>query len=222
MPYVAPSTVVAGQTYSASAHNVIVNDVIDHEARINQYAGVYTNEAARDAAITSPTEGMRVYLTAPTIPAATGGTTMVPSGIVTIYNGSVWVCVTPVGAYTSNQGYTNSTSYTTTLSGTPGTMPSVTLVTGTTALVCITAQIWNNTANYAHYCSVSVSGAGTVAASDAWCMVNPVTGGHRFTSMNIIPGLTAGTNTFTMAHKSNNATNSGYTELRHLWVQGIA
>jgi hypothetical protein len=35
MPYVAPSTVVAGQTYSAAAHNVIVNDVIDHEARIN-------------------------------------------------------------------------------------------------------------------------------------------------------------------------------------------
>lgn len=34
MPYVAPSTVSSGQTYTAAAHNVIVEDVIDHEARI--------------------------------------------------------------------------------------------------------------------------------------------------------------------------------------------
>lgn len=34
MPYVAPSTVAPGQTYSATAHNVIVEDIIDHEARI--------------------------------------------------------------------------------------------------------------------------------------------------------------------------------------------
>lgn len=34
MPYVAPSTVAPGQTYSASAHNVIVEDIIDHESRI--------------------------------------------------------------------------------------------------------------------------------------------------------------------------------------------
>ncbi len=35
MPYVAPSTVVAGQTYGAAAHNVIVNDVIDLDTRVN-------------------------------------------------------------------------------------------------------------------------------------------------------------------------------------------
>lgn len=35
MPYVAPSTVVAGQTYSAASHNVIVNDVIDLNTRVN-------------------------------------------------------------------------------------------------------------------------------------------------------------------------------------------
>lgn len=34
MTYVAPSTVAPGQTYSATAHNVIVEDIIDHEARI--------------------------------------------------------------------------------------------------------------------------------------------------------------------------------------------
>lgn len=35
MTYVAPSTVVAGQTYGAAAHNVIVNDVIDLDTRVN-------------------------------------------------------------------------------------------------------------------------------------------------------------------------------------------
>ena len=35
MAYTAPTTVVAGQTYSAAAHNVIVNDVIDHESRLS-------------------------------------------------------------------------------------------------------------------------------------------------------------------------------------------
>jgi hypothetical protein len=38
---------------------------------------VFTDEAARDAAITSPTEGMHAYLTASTVAAATGGTTAV-------------------------------------------------------------------------------------------------------------------------------------------------
>ena len=35
MTYVAPSTVVAGQTYSAANHNIIVNDIIDHEDRLD-------------------------------------------------------------------------------------------------------------------------------------------------------------------------------------------
>lgn len=35
MPYVAPSTVSTLQTYGSAAHNIIVNDVIDHESRIN-------------------------------------------------------------------------------------------------------------------------------------------------------------------------------------------
>jgi hypothetical protein len=35
MAYVAPSTVVAGQTYSAANHNIIVNDIIDHEDRLD-------------------------------------------------------------------------------------------------------------------------------------------------------------------------------------------
>lgn len=55
MPYVAPSTVVAGQTYGASAHNVIVNDVID----LNNRLQVVTSSTRPG----SPTEGMFIYET---------------------------------------------------------------------------------------------------------------------------------------------------------------
>lgn len=37
MPYVAPGTATAGQVYTASAHNVLVGDIIDHESRINAH-----------------------------------------------------------------------------------------------------------------------------------------------------------------------------------------
>ena len=38
MPYVAPSTVTTLQTYTSAAHNVIVNDIIDHETRLANLA----------------------------------------------------------------------------------------------------------------------------------------------------------------------------------------
>ena len=69
MPYVAPSTVVAGQTYSASAHNVIVNDVIDLDSRLR----VVTSSTRPG----SPTEGMFIYET--------------DTQKTLIYNGSSWV-----------------------------------------------------------------------------------------------------------------------------------
>lgn len=211
MTYVAPSTVVAGQTYGAAAHNVIVNDVINHESRIvtatNQSVQVFTNEAARDAAITAPSEGMIAYLTAPTVPAATGGVTYVPSGVQTIYNGSVWVCVTPVGAFTSNAGSTTSASYTATLSGSPGTNPSVTLVTGTIALVSLACEFWNTSNSSESFMSVAVSGAGAVAASDTHRIgMAPNASGASFVVQGggtyLISGLTAGTNTFALNYKN--------------------
>lgn len=224
MPYVAPSTVVAGQTYSASAHNVIVNDVIDHEARINQYAGVYTNEAARDAAITSPTEGMRVYLTAPTVPAATsGGYTAVPTGIQTIYNGSVWVCVTEIGAGRIGPTGCNSTStsYATTLTS-DSTAISVTLVTGTTANVSFGVSAYGST-SVVPSATISVSGATTLAASDNYGIVadQPSAQQMSVATNYVLTGLTAGTNTFTLNYRS--STGSAVTFVRrHLVVKGVA
>ena len=130
---VEPSTVAHAASHASGGSDV----VSIKQSQINDF--VFTTEAARDAAITSPTEGMRAYITAPTIPAATGGITNIPTGIQTIYNGSVWVCITPVGAGETATGTTTSASYTATLSGSPGTNPTVTLVTGTSAIVSVSS-----------------------------------------------------------------------------------
>jgi hypothetical protein len=159
---------------------------------LDRQRGVYTNEAARDAEIGSPTEGMMAYLTAPTVPAAAGDTTAVPSGITTVYNGSAWVCVTNVAAYTSATGTTTSTSFTASLSGSPGTNPSVTVTTGTTALVIVTCELWNNTGGNGSIASVAVSGATTVSAADALGASNAITTAVGSSRTYVATGLTAG------------------------------
>ena len=82
--------------------------------------------------------------------------------------------------------------------------PAVTVTTGTHALVLIHAQQSNNTAgNYAAM-SVAVSGATTIAASDAWTSLfestladdrGPASGHILFDT------LTAGSNTFTALYR---------------------
>lgn len=75
MPYVAPSTVAAGQTYTSAAHNVIVNDLIDHESRLltaqntqYPYRNVLVNGAMqiaqRGTSISGITAGVQQYNTA--------------------------------------------------------------------------------------------------------------------------------------------------------------
>jgi hypothetical protein len=206
----------AGQTLTAASMEAL---------RGNANAGhnVFTTEAARDAAITAPTEGMMAYLTAPTVPTATGETTMVPTGVVTVYNGSVWVCVTPVSAVNTLTGTTTSATYTATLSGSPGTNVSVTLVTGTTALVSIHCGMTPTTVAATNYASLAVSGAGTVAASDntsvffAQANINYLTAGAGTFSLS---GLTAGTNTFTLQYRTGAGTASFFQ--RRITVQGVA
>ena len=186
--------------------------------------GVYTNEAARDAAITSPTEGMRAYLTAPTVPAATGAITAVPTGVQTIYNGSAWVCITPVGSTSNTSATTTSTSYVTTLTG-DSTAISVTLVTGATALVSVYAanQSTNSGASTAIYVGTAVSGATTLPAFDLTGSVQVMSIANAPYSQSrtyVFPILTAGTNTFTLSYRGTAGTNT-FTS-RSLTVQGIA
>ena len=217
MAWTAPSTFVAGAILTAAQMNTNVRD--------NSLAGgpIYTNEAARDAAITSPFEGQRAYLTASTVATAAGQTTVIPTGVQTIYNGSVWVCVTQVGAVTNTGCSTTSTSYAApTTAG--GTNPTVTLVTGTTAIVDINSTLYNTTAAAYTNVSFAVSGATTLAGADTNSYYYSPLGGTPADNVMgrrlIIAGLTAGTNTFTMQYKVNSGT--GQYANRTIIVQGIA
>jgi microcystin-dependent protein len=214
---VEPSTVAHAASHAAGGSDVISIK----QSQINDY--IFTTEAARDAAITSPIKGMRAYLTAPTIPAATsGGYTAVPTGIQTIYNGSIWVCVTEVGAgRLGNTGYaTSSTTYVTALSDT--TPISVTLSTGTSALVSFGLSGYTG-GTYAVIQSISVSGATSIAASDSYAIFldQTATAQQLSSTFNfVMTGLTSGTNTFTLNYRV--AGSTGQWVRRHLVVKGVA
>ena len=185
---------------------------------------IYATEALRDAAIPAPVEGQQAYITASTVAAATGGTTSVPTGIQTIYNGAAWVCVTEVATYTDNDGTTTSGSYTTTLTS-GGTNPSVTVSTGTTALLTFAADVYNSAAGggVTNNVTVSVSGATTISAITGaqHAVLIPVAGNAIGLGRTVVvTGLTAGTNTFTLNYLSVGGT--GNFRRRHLTARGIA
>jgi hypothetical protein len=215
MAWTAPSTFVAGAILTAASLNTNVRD--------NSLAGgpIYTTEALRDAAITSPFEGQRAYITGSTVATATGqaGTAGVPTGIQTIYNGSGWVCVTPVGARSSTDGTRNVDTYANTLTG-DAVAVSATLTTGTSALVSL--SMWSACGSPVNtIMSFAVSGATTLAAADDnGLRVDSNSGMATSGSVYVITGLTAGVNTFTLNYKANAAVATWYE--RRLVVQGIA
>lgn len=109
-------------------------------------------------------------------------------------------------SYNTNVQSTTSTSYADL--ATAG--PSITVGTDTTAVLYWMCSLGNDTASAEAYCSVDVSGASTVAASDAWAIkMDGISGAlssgtdnvirmgmfHRFT------GLTAGNNTFKLKYR---------------------
>jgi len=196
-------TFVAAQVLTAAQMNALQKQAVM----------TFTNEAARDAALTSPTEGMTAYLTAPTVPAATGTTTSLPTGIITIYNGTVWVCITPLGTSSAGGSGAFTTSFADVTIG--AAVSSVTLVTGTTALVSFAGRIVGN----GNFAALSVKTA-SVAALDANSAYNQsatyITVGRSF----VMSSLVAGTNTFTLQGKNNVA--GGSCDQVNLTVQGIA
>lgn len=102
---------------------------------------------------------------------------------------------------------TSSTSYTDL--ATVG--PTLTATTGTIALVWFSAALSTNVTNSQSLCSVAVSGASSVAASDNWAAFSDgIASGNfvRFGQMHVFTGLTIGSNTFTMKYRagSNTAT----------------
>ena len=122
-----------------------------------------------------------------------------------LYNGSAWVCLTPISSGVTAQESTTSTTFTDL--ATAG--PSVTVATGTTALITITSEMFSP-GGQASMASVAVSGASTIAAIDA----NRIRASEQSTlavgiassRSFILSGLTAGNNTFTMKYKVTSGT----------------
>ena len=84
--------------------------------------------------------------------------------------------------------------------------PSVSVATGTEALVIISAVLWNATAGSRAITAYAVSGVTTDAANDTRALMNNCGDGSndlgRFSVVNLHTGLTAGTNVFTMKYRA--------------------
>lgn len=111
----------------------------------------------------------------------------------------------PSTAESDNNESTASTSYTdlTTVG------PSVTVTTGTKAIVWFNTQMVNNTANVETYVSVEVSDDTTIAASDSWsiCQDGAPSGQFwGFGTTTMFTTLNSGTNTFTMKYRVSGGT----------------
>lgn len=109
-----------------------------------------------------------------------------------------WVCITPVSNGVATSQATASTSFTDL--GTVG--PSVTVKTGTKALVTVGCRSTNSLAGGINVMGFAVSGATTVAAADTSAYSN--TGTDQVGAAAVIPvtGLTAGDNTFTAKYRA--------------------
>lgn len=192
----------------------------------NAYA-VYVNEAARDAAITSPFVGMRAYLTASTeTSVATTGVysssiSGMPTVIETTYDGTRWVCTSQIASSTLLAGSRTSTTYGLLDTGNV----AVTLATGTKALVSLTSHGYATVAGVDVSTGVAVSGATTRAALSnppALTWVALASSGLTQSSItSVCSGLTAGVNTFTLNFRTF-ASGVGSWQYKSLVVTGIA
>jgi hypothetical protein len=112
---------------------------------------------------------------------------------------------TPVTATNSASAQRNIASYGVPTADT-GTNPSVTLTTGTTAMVIITGQL-EPISGATAYMSFAVSGATTEAATDARALIrehgtSSSTGAVQASTTTIVSDLKAGSNTFTLQYKN--------------------
>ncbi len=107
-----------------------------------------------------------------------------------------------------NTASTTSTSFVD-LSGSPG--PSVTLRTGTMALIIVCAQLWNSSAGATSLMSHEVSGISSLAAADTFSLlVEPVSAGQSISGSYWVlrEDVTPGVNTFTAKYRATSGTAS--------------
>lgn len=150
---------------------------------MDQSVMVFAGTAARASAIPTPSAGMVAYSTATSLQ---------------VYDGSAWTAVTPTsslvaGNFVSTSQTTASTSYVDL-----ATTSSVTVTTGTSALVTVSCNAQNLTGGASVYMSFAISGATTTAASDTYATwYRNSTNYQTALSNTFLVTLTAGSNTFT-------------------------
>jgi len=93
--------------------------------------------------------------------------------------------------------------------------PTVTLTTGTKALVILSARIYHSTGGYAAAMGYAVSGATTISADFSRSYINNSQALATFAHLQT--GLTAGSNTFTAKYASQDAGTSNY-QYRYITV----
>jgi hypothetical protein len=87
--------------------------------------------------------------------------------------------------------------------------PTVTVTTGTQAIVFVTADVTCSSSGNAALTSYAVSGATTLAASDTMGFSGS-TSGTQGTTVSLQTGLTPGSNTFTMQYRTGGGTGTFY------------
>lgn len=180
-------TVAPGQTITSAWGNNV------RDGLINSFASL----AARTSQVSSPVEGMVSYLN--------------DVNSLQLHNGSQWVPTIPASANVDTSQTTTSTTYADLATG----GPTVTVVTGTSAIVWIGGLANNSGANNS-FIGVAVSGATTIAAADL--QAYDVFGANNVCSSFCykISGLTPGSNTFTAKYRVSGGT--GTYQSRNLTV----
>lgn len=192
-------TFAAGEVLTAAD----VNDYL-----MEQAVTYFSSAAARDAAITSPNEGQTAYLA--------------DNNLVTVYNGSAWVCTSPVSAWTETaESHPQNTAYADL--ATAG--PAVTVETGTKALIVVSCLQQAQSTACIGYMSFAISGDTTLAAGNARAATTANSSGVGWIETAQLQvyytSLTAGDNTFTAKYAtSNNGTGVTFSS-RTITVWGI-
>lgn len=117
---------------------------------------------------------------------------------------------TPRGASKTGSSTTTATSYGDLLDGTG---PTITLTTGSSAMVWIYCNQYN-TAGNAAWMSFEISGATATSASDSFAVQGQGTDGDRVGAGFLIDTLTGGSNTFTAKYRVSTAGTGTFSQRR--------
>lgn len=162
-------------------------------------------------------QGVCTSTTRPTVPYEGQMIYETDTNMVLIYDGTYWISMMPKSAGVLTEESTSSTSFADL--ATAG--PAVTLQTGTSAVVSLSAEFQHGSVGAAMRMGVAVSGATTLAASTDNCLLLVNTAANyeiQYTRVLLLTGLTAGSNTFTSKYNVGSGTGSFFKRNITVWA----